>query len=260
MSYLIAINVNTRYLYAELTNIIENNENAENDNIMVRKDKKSTILYLKALQKMIDSGMRVKHLSGDGEGAFNSKLSWDTVYKDNDIDFKPVQKQIVGVIPKFMQNRNYKPKSEPMHSSLGIVDRVIRTIRDMAYNMKIGVINPNSMKIIVEQYNHAPHKTLSKYAGFEVSPYMAENNMMLEDYIVKKIIQSNFNIQNEIGYELPIGSKVSVYNEKSALSKRRTVIQPDNYEIEGFENGYYKIKGKNNRTQLVSRYKINPIY
>lgn len=258
LCYLIAINVNTKYLYAELTNIIENTDNPEN--FKVRKDNKSAILYLKALQKMIDSGMKVKHLSGDGESAFNSKLAWESLYKKYNIDFKPVPRQNMGIYPDFMQKEQKATKTDPMHGSLGIIDRVIRTIRDMAYNMKIGVINPNAMKIIVEQYNNAPHRMLTTYAGFETTPKMVENNDNLEEYIVKRILQKNFNIKNENGFNLAPGTNVSIYNEKDSLSKRRSIVQPGNHKIDSFENGYYKVVDNKNKIQLVPRYKINPIY
>ena len=59
-----------------------------------------------------------------------------------------------------------RQKKDPMHSSLGIIDRVIRTLRDMAYNIKADVITPEIMEELVSQYNNAPHKTLLKLAGY----------------------------------------------------------------------------------------------
>lgn len=110
-----------------------------------------------------------------------------------------------------------------------------------------------------QAYNNAPHRILSDYADFEVTPKMVENDENLEEYIVKRIIQSNFNIQNKIGYNLPVGTNVSVYNEKDSLSKRRSIVQPGNHKIDGFERGYYKVVDDKNKIQLVPRYKLNPI-
>lgn len=51
------------------------------------------------------------------------------------------------------QNKNNK--TEPLHNSLGIIDRVIRTLRDMAYTAKIPKITPDVMDDLVYQYNNA---------------------------------------------------------------------------------------------------------
>ena len=88
--------------------------------------------------------------------------------------------------------RKWNNKTEPMHTSLAIIDRVTRTICDIAFNLKIGIIRLQAMKKIVDLYNNAPHKTLSKYAGFAVTPTMVQNDEKLESYIVRKIMQHNY--------------------------------------------------------------------
>ena len=123
---------------------------------------------MNVLQHMMNSGMAIQHLTGDGEKAFNS-FEANIFYDKKGIDFKPVPRQVMGAYPDFMKKEQKAVKTDPLHGSLGIIDRVIRTIRDMAYNMKIGVITQLDMDDIVKQYNHAPHKGLSKWAGFVVS-------------------------------------------------------------------------------------------
>lgn len=264
LCYLVAINVNSRYLYVTLTNIVvETNDSGE---ISLGKTQKTSILYLKALMNIIKEGANIKYLYGDSESAFNSNLSKE-FYINNDIRFDQVPRMEVNVYPDFMKEEKRKGETEkkkkkytdPNHSSLGIIDRVIRTIRDMAYNMKVGLITPNVMKEIVYQYNNVPHKTLSKYAHMNVTPNMVKNDPKLEEFIVKRIIQSNFNIQNRAGFELKEGRNVKVYNEKDSMNKRRSIIQPGNFIIEsGFNNGMFKVKNINNgKTQTVPRYKLS---
>ena len=145
-----------------------------------------------------------------------------------------------------MKEASKKVKSEPLHSSLGLIDRVIRTIRDMAYNMEVEIITPDVMAEILKQYNHAPHKTLSKYAGFDVSPYMAQTNPDLEEFIVRRISAENYRIQSQPSFKLKPGTKVKVYNENSAMMKRRSKIQPGEYYVEEFKDGLYTVcKSKN---------------
>ena len=182
LGYLVAINVNTKYLFVELLNDVVGENEFSKGTI------KSTVSYLRALNRMIEKGANVKHLTGDGEGSFNSKLAWETFYNSRGIDFKPVTRQVMGNYPDFMKKEQEDVKNDPLHSSLGIIDRVIRTIRDMAYNMKIGVITPEVMNEIVNQYNNAPHRGLSKWAGFSVTPKMVNDDPELENYSIKSLL------------------------------------------------------------------------
>ena len=255
--YLVAINVNTRYLFVKLTNL----EVSENE--YSKDDRKSTVGYLNALRALMDKGMKVRYLKGDGEKAFNSDES-QQFYDEHDIEFKPVERQIKGAYPDFMKYEQLAGKgTTPLHSSLGIIDRVIRTLRDMAYNMKIGLITPNVMEELVFQYNHAPHTSLSKYAGFPVSPQQAQNDHELEGYIVRRICQENYNIKNSPGFILQNETKVKVYNQTDGMMKRRSKIQPGVHTIKGFHKGLFEVEGRingENKIQKLPRHRIAPIY
>ena len=259
-TYLIAINVNTRYLDAEPLNT------QINEDTFSRTAKKSSISYLRALQKIIDrnndltNGNGIVNLIGDGELAFNSKESHD-FYKHNDIIFKTVPRQYSTRYESFMKIRD---NTEPLHSSLTIIDRVIRTIRDMAYNMKYDIITPNRMRDIVKQYNNAPHATLSKYAGQPTSPMEVENDNDLEEFIIRRICQENYLISSQPGFHIPDGAPVKVYNENNKRGKRRKVIQPGNFHIvryvnDGINKGLYEISDDKNNIQYLPRSKITLI-
>ena len=253
LCYLVAINVNTKYLYVELMN------DKISEDKFSKKATKSTFTYLRALDKMIRKGMKVKHLIGDGELAFNSMEAWGAFYNSKGIDFKPVPRQVMGVYPDYMKKEQNAVKTDPLHGSLGIIDRVIRTIRDIAYNMKIGIITPKIMYDIVNQYNNSPHKGLSKWAGFSVTPKMVNDDPELETYIVRKICQENYNVMNRPGFKINVGSNVKVYNEKDSMSKRRSIIQPGDFKIKGFKNGLYEVEGNvngKNKIQKIPRYKL----
>ena len=163
----------------------------------------------------------------------------------------------MGVYPDFMSREQKQAKTDPMHGSLGILDRVIRTLRDMAYNMQVGIIKPGIMKELVNQYNNAPHKTLSKYAGMEVTPKMVQDDKELEEFIVRRICQQNYEIMHRPGFKLDEGTSVKVYNEKDSMMKRRSIIQPGRFTVKGFKNGLYQVADANNKIQLIPRYKID---
>lgn len=205
--YLVAININTRYLVVEPMNVemINNNDDAS---IRVTKAKKNITKFLRALQKVRES-VTIKYLYGDGERAFIGKQVKD-YYDANNIVWHDVPRMTVTDYDSIT-------KTEPQHTSLGIIDRVIRTIRDIAWNMKVKTITPTIMKSIVDQYNNAPHNTLSHYAGFPVSPTMVQNDASLEEYIIREIMKENYNITRTS--LLSIGDKVKVYNLPDPMIK-----------------------------------------
>lgn len=76
LCYLFAINVNTRYLFVELMNEILFSDNEEDNTSKISKTNvKTTDTFIHTLQKLIDRGMNVKHLQGDGEKAFGANKS-----------------------------------------------------------------------------------------------------------------------------------------------------------------------------------------
>lgn len=188
---------------------------------------------------------------------------WYEIYKTKyfehpgtTVDFTPVKRQVMGAYPDYMKDEQKQVKTDPLLGSLGIIDRVIRTIRDMAYNMYVGNITPGIMNEIVRQYNNAPHKTLSKYAGFSVSPKMAQEDPQLEEFIVRRICQENYNIMSSKGFSIQKGTKVKVYNETDKMLKRRSINQPGEFTVDGFNRGLYKVVSKNNTVQWLPRYRI----
>ena len=279
--YLIAININTRKLWVELTNIDidENDLNETHDDdfekriINKMKDSKS---YVNALKRIIRQGAKIRFLKGDGEKAFisNHAKSFYASRKPP-IEFIEIERQITKY-PEFMKDLNMVKsiKSEPKHTSLSIIDRVIRTIRDIAFNMNEPEITSKVMRKIVHIYNNAPHATLSKYAGQLVSPNEVNENPDLELFIVRKIHQENFNISSKLGYDIRPGEEVIIYNERNNMAKRRSQIQPGTWFInERIGNKFSikdefgnvvkrKMKDKNNNIievdKLLSRYQIHP--
>ena len=234
-AYLVLININTRYLCVEPLNM------KHGDNYLKNKTK-STKAYLtaireinKRLNKIISnkksySTRKIKYLFGDGESSFNSKEAWK-YYDSYKIKFNPVSR---------INDEN--GKSYPIHTGLSIVDRVIRTIRDMAHNLNIKLINPVDMEYIVDYYNKSSHKTLSKFANFPVSPEMVQNDIELEKYIIFNMVKDNYNKINNNDYKLNEGQIITVYNPKNnTRDKKRNITKPDKYVFIG-QNG-----GRNNR-------------
>ena len=259
LSYLIAIEVNSRFTFAETTN----RAIGTNADVFLKSNKKSTQNYLEALAKIVnklrEDDLDIKHIICDGESAFSSKLAKD-YYRNNNIIFHPTERQKENYLPEFIEpSDEEKNKTVPYHTSLSLVDRVIRTIRDMAYNMEIDFIKPKFIKEILRQYNEAYHSTLSKYAGFKVSPIMAHYDIDLQYMIITKMKADNWNITNQPGFMLRKGTEIKVYNDNDKMNKRRSVVRPGIYTVVKFDKGKYKVKNNHGKITKVPRFKIAPI-
>lgn len=251
--YLLCINANTRYLYqAPLSETFNFGEAIRQGTKAV----KDTASFIRAFNNILAQGMKPVKLIGDSEGCFRSEAARNE-YNKIGATFQEAKRMIKGAYPSFMP-KEYS-KTEPLHTSLGIIDRVTRTLRDMAYNAKIGVIDARQMESLVEIYNNAPHVTLSKYAGEQVTPKQVQSDYELEKFIMRRICQENFNIKKQDGYQIGLGEYVNVYNDTDQFDKRRTMIQPyDNY-ISGYENGMYIIRNhQNHEVQYLPRARIQP--
>ena len=240
--YLNAIEVNSRYLFSCLTNITPKIiEEEENNKIQ----QKSAFACLKAMQTLFNEGWNPKIIKCDSEKAFGSKIIKNLFLRPNNIQLIPVKRIKIG------------DKTYPMHNSLSLIDRVSRTIRDMAYNLGYQIIFPELMLKIIYIYNHSPHNTLSKLLNRRISPIEIYQNKNLQNIIIQKLNNQNKKIFHQNKFLIPENTLVNVYNEKNHLIKRRTVIRPDLYKIINIDGTMYKLQNvKNNEEIILPRYKI----
>jgi hypothetical protein len=142
LTYLVCIGENTRYPYVQDTNYNETKGPPDSRELSYWKDgAKGAVAHITALEKIRNdivtvSGSDPKILVGDGEGAFNG-LQAKRYYEQHGIRFQTVERIHPSVYPDFMQYQRTKTHTQPKHASLSILDRVVRTIRDMAYQMQI---------------------------------------------------------------------------------------------------------------------------
>ena len=255
LTFLIAIEGNTRYIYAEMTNL-----STSNGRVIVS-DVKNTRRYIAALTAMMKRGMRPRYIIGDAEKAFKSNNA-NAFYRSNNIRFIPVPRLRTNYMAQHeAEHDDTTVDTEPYHTSLALVDRAIRTIRDMAYNMRVPQhkLNQTVMEWILHEYNNSYHNTLSRYAGFNVTPAMVHNDRNLEQRICNAIHAANWNIMHEPGFMLADGMRVKVYNDRDKMGKRRRVIRPGEWIVEGWERGKYKVKNNDNGDSCVMpRYKLAP--
>lgn len=262
-AFLLLININTRYAYAyqlgkvnikETTNI--DNNNKEYIMSYVTTGRKTTIQLLKAFDCHIKSHpMNV--LTFDGEKAIKSKRFMEFL-KYHNIRFIPAKTEA--------------------HTSLSLIDRLCRTIRDIAYNLNYeGIYSIEIMNKILNYYNQSRHETLTNtlfkaYPELKnvydfISPWIMENNEYdLETKYVKECIKYNFMIMSNPDYAIDNSNDIKIYNNGSKLEKKRSKLSKDNYKviknignIYELENERTKEKTYKPRYQIYQKPNINDI-
>ena len=89
-------------------------------------------------------------------------------------------------------------KNRSNHSTTSLVDRLIRTIRLMNYNLGYpNEIPPLVMERLISEYNDSPHGTLSKILQKPTTPNEVDSDVHLETKIVKRLMAENFCVRNE---------------------------------------------------------------
>jgi hypothetical protein len=147
ISYLLLININTRYAYAyQLGDVqigkISNKDEYQNIYYIryATRGQKTTESLIKAFKLHLEQH-KVNVLRFDGEKAINSNEFQEYLEK-NHIIFIPA-------IPK-------------SHTSLSLIDRLCRTIRDIAFNLNVEHISHQQiMDLILYYYNNTRHETLT---------------------------------------------------------------------------------------------------
>jgi hypothetical protein len=256
-AYYLFINVNTRYLFMVPANAVADVVFGTLSIFAEAKESTNVRFYVEALKSFEQSGLSrglPLMLRGDSEKAFTANDSRGrTIYKRLQATFEPVK--------RILLNTRRRQNTEPYHHSLSVVDSVIRTLRDMLYNIdRTNNANPAVMEELVKQYNNTIHTTLTKYGpGFKITPQMVQNDSDLELFICRRITQTNIITKTVDGFTIPIGSKVLVFNHIHSMDKRRSSTRPEVFEVTGFEHGIYTVKGMKSGVVLFApRSEIKP--
>ena len=140
-------------------------------------------------------------------------------------------------------NITYKTTTDEDHNKLGIINRFMRTVRDMASKQGIkSNINPSSMHNIIESYNDMPHKGID---------YKTPNEFTPEDE------QAYIRRQNDVNpYTFTTGDKVRVVLDKEPLKKHRTNLSTEAYVIDSRVGNQFLIKSKDKSVDTVPGYKL----
>ncbi len=247
-TYLIAINVNTKKAYAYLPSTIR--EGVNGGYVIPKTDIKT----VGSIQKMLNQLMKddkVKHIISDQESSIVS-YTIENMLKAKGITLRTYNKNI---LPKEMGQIT---GSRGVHTTLSIIDRFIRTIRDMAHNITpyIKDIQPDMMAYILDCYNNTPHSTFKQVLKMEITPNEMNDNKELETRYVREVLRNNMLVSHDRGFKLNERCDYKIYNENSTFEKRRTKTLPGYYKYVGEENGLYVMRNRNGQIMKVPRWAI----
>ena len=201
-------------------------------------NKKTTSNLINVFKQFLnDIDHKITNLRFDNESAVKSK-QFQTMLRNNGIKFVPVV--------------------EGSHTSLSLIDRLCRTIRDISYNMGIKILTQNDINKILNVYNNMYHSSLSKILGKKITPNEVNDNPELEQQIINYCIDYNKQLKvlhPEI--ELKIGQICKVYQPFDKFKKRRRLLKKDYYKIINKTGNIYTVQNiRNNKKIDVPRYFI----
>lgn len=221
--FMILININTKYAYA--IPLENKNQNTIND----------------ALQDFIKDH-KIVSIVCDNEGAFTSNLVLKTL-TDNKISIKII--------------------TEQRHTALSVIDRFIRTLRDMntptvkssrqSDDPKYRDFSRKRMDKLLNIYNNTVHTSTDH------TPTEMESDPSLEQkYIIKKIYETERRRKVK-DFELQEGMYVRYILPKDPNKKHRYKVSPEAYIISHKDGNSYVIMAEDGTTKTVSRWRLFPL-
>jgi hypothetical protein len=221
--FLIAININTKFGYATPT------------------QSKKTKNVLNAIKKFV-TDCRVSSIVCDEESAFVSQEV---------VDFLTEKKISLKII------------NSQRHSALGVIDRFIRTLRDMntptvtgkrtSDDPKYRDFTDKRMQKLLKIYNDTVHRTTKH------KPNDMEGDRNLEiSYIIKRLYDRERRTK-VTDAELKEGSFVRYILPRKVLGKNRFKVSPEYYKISHRDGRAYVIMAKDGTVLTVARWRLFPV-
>ena len=241
--YVFFVEANSRYLI-----VIQGNSNfITEDSVQIQlKQRVSSQTFREVFiqfMKMCDN--KINLLIGDSEKAF-----WS-----NDM-------------MKYYEDLNIKTKimnvSSEGHIGMSILDRLVRTMRDICYRLKLPEsVMPKDMIYATIAYNNTIHGAFHKYLGLDVTPSQVHENMEIQDMFVEELRNLNIQTACSTGYNIWVDTEVVVKKEKlKKFEKIRENIMPGIWVVEAKTTRGYTVKNKSSGEVLenVPRSRLRPIY
>ena len=149
--------------------------------------------------------------------------------------------------------------TDKQHSSLGVIDRAIRTLRDMntpkryneqSHHKQFNMFSVDKMRRLVAKYNNSYNRTI------KCTPREMHENKELEIKFIYRN-QKYRHIQRGIkDFRFNMGDMVRYRIDKNPLEKRRYRYSPESYKVVGRERAFYIIQARDGSSLLMPRWKL----
>ena len=151
--------------------------------------------------------------------------------------------------------------TEKKHSSLSIIDRLIRTLRDMntpqekpstdqSHQKQFTYISIPKMNKLLKAYNNTVHSSTGH------TPKEMMDNPKLEDEYIEECITENTRQMAIKDFKLKEGDLVRYIIQYDPHSKKRTRISRETYTIEGIRGNIYTIIAQDGTTKDLPRWRL----
>lgn len=244
--YLIAVNVNTRKAFFAIPDEISRRGHNWSVKGKVHDWNVSSKSAVNSLKHLL-AQTKVKHLIMDQESAWTSN-EFKKFLENNGIQYKFIH---INDLTNIIETKNPK---RPNHSTTSLVDRLIRTLKTMNYNVGNKTeISPSILSWLIDEYNSSPHTTLSRILKRSVTPNDVDKDKNLERKIVSELMRENFITGNKPEYK--VSGVVRVYNEASHFDKVKPKLLPGRWKVIGTKDGLVELE-QNGRRIKVNRWMI----
>jgi hypothetical protein len=149
---------------------------------------------------------------------------------------------------------------EKNHSALSLIDRFIRTLRDMnqpqniepkdSHDEEFTFIDRSKMTQLLQLYNDTIH------AATGLAPSFMMNNPAYEEQYIEKCIDRRQQQEEIKDFKLRLGSLVRYYLDSDPMTKKRSSLSRECYKIESRNGNVYTIIALDGTTKDVPRWKL----
>ena len=240
--YVFFVEANTRYLI-----VIQGNSNflsseAVEININRRVD---TNTYFEVFNEFIrlNNNVYPTLLIGDSEKVFWSNDA-QQFYKEHNISTKIINTVVEG------------------HNGLSILDRLVKTIRDMAFKLEQKG-TPDEIIYLVATYNNTYHNTFLKYLNKKLTPLQLHESETLQKQFNEALTEENLKTRLLRAFYILPGTEVVVKKEVyEKFEKRRSSILKGKWFVLGYNYSGFTIREQDSDEILESipRSRLRPIY
>ena len=185
----------------------------------------------------------VKKLIGDADSVFLSNA-------------------VKEVLDRLGVQYEFKASKATSHTATAVLDRAVRTLRDMLFNLHLQTVSPNDLRKVCHVFNTTKHTTLTKILGFSATPLMLHRDQSLQLLFIRRLRSANWLRVRQKGFVLPQGSKVFLRAKYGPFEKHRADVRQETYEVRSHEGATYMLENKTSgrvvvapRRDLAPRYK-----